>query len=139
MSRAKSTRLYGSTRGALRSSRISRPAVEKSPPRIVGARRNWPRPSPHAGFYAERDRARNYALANALCYYLLRGAPSLGEKNFAAIPALYIGELRRTRDLNKARELAFAGVDFDELYAKLKAFWNSPEQQLRAREYRKTR
>ena len=93
----------------------------------------------HAGFYAERDRARNYALANALCYYLLRGAPSLGEKNFAAIPALYIGELRRTRDLNKARELAFAGVDFDELYAKLKAFWNSPEQQLRAREYRKTR
>ena len=93
----------------------------------------------HAGFYAANGRARNYALSYALCYYLLRGAPALGETKFAAVPESYIEELRRTRDLGKARDRAFAGIDFKELHAKLKAFWNDPEQQRRAKEYRDPR
>ena len=89
----------------------------------------------HTEFYAANTRTRNYALSYALCYYLLRGAPALGEKKFAAIPTRYIAELRRTRDLDKAREFAFAGIDMRELLVKLKKFWSDREQQARARGY----
>lgn len=93
----------------------------------------------HAEFYAANNRTRNYALSYALCYYLLRGAPALGEEKFAAIPSRYIEELRRTRDPNRALGSAFAGVDIEELSAKLKKFWSDREQQRRAREYRDPR
>lgn len=91
----------------------------------------------HKGFYAENERELNYALAHALCYYLLRGAPALGEEKFAAIPNRYMSELRRTRDRDKAREHAFSGIDFAELERKHKEFWRSKNQIQRARRYRR--
>ena len=89
----------------------------------------------HAGFYAEKERERNYALAYALMYYLLRGAPANGEKAYAAIPGRYIAELRRTRSLKLAQQAAFTGVDTRELAAKLKRFWCDKQQLRRSRTY----
>lgn len=87
----------------------------------------------HAGFYDEKEREQNYALAHALMYYLLRGAPANGEKAYAAIPRRYIAELRRTRDLKQAQRAAFEGIDTRELAAKLKRFWSDKQQQRRSR------
>ena len=91
----------------------------------------------HKGFYAEGERELNYALAHALCYYLLRGAPALGEAKYAAIPMRYMDALRRTRDLDKAREHAFAGIDLTVLENKHKAFWRSKSQLQKAKHYRR--
>ena len=89
----------------------------------------------HAGFYAEKEREQNYALAHALMYYLLRGAPANGEKAYAAIPRRYIAELRRTRNLEQAQGAAFEGIDTRELSAKLKRFWSDSRQLRRSRGY----
>ena len=89
----------------------------------------------HAGFYAEKEREQNYALAYALMYYLLRGAPANGEKAYAAIPRRYLAELRRTRSLERAQKAAFEGIDTRELAAKLKRFWNDRQQLRRSRGY----
>lgn len=91
----------------------------------------------HKGFYADDEREHNYALAHALCYYLLRGAPALGEEKFSAIPGRYMSELRRTRDLDKAREHAFEGIDFALLEQKHKEFWRSKKLIMRAKHYRR--
>lgn len=91
----------------------------------------------HQGFYAEGERDLNYALAHALCYYLLRGAPALGETKYAAIPMRYMYELRRTRNPDKAREHAFSGIDLNELENKHKAFWRSKSQLQKAKLYRR--
>lgn len=90
----------------------------------------------HKDFYAEAEREHNYALAHALCYYLLRGAPALGEEKFAAIPGRYMSELRRTRSRAKALAYAFEGIDLRELERRHKEFWRSPKQLLCAKRYR---
>ena len=90
----------------------------------------------HKGFYSDGEREHNYALAHALCYYLLRGAPAMGESRFAAIPRRYIEALRRSRNLDAARSEAFKGIDTRELAAKLKAFWRDRQQIQRAKRYR---
>ncbi len=89
----------------------------------------------HAGFYAEKEREHNYALAHALLYYLLRGAPALGEKEFAALPRRYIEALRETRNPKTAQERTFADIDTRELAAKLKAFWSDRRQLRKAERY----
>lgn len=90
----------------------------------------------HKGFYAEGQRERNYALAHALCYYLLRGAPAMNETKFAAIPRRYIDALRLSRNPQAAHAAAFSGINTRELAAKLKAFWRDRQQIQRARRYR---
>jgi|GEM_PF-5972764 len=91
----------------------------------------------HQGFYAEGEREHNYALAHALCYYLLRGAPALGEAKYAAIPMRYMDELRRSRNLDRARQYAFEGIDLEALNAKHKEFWRSKSLIQKARHYRR--
>ena len=88
----------------------------------------------HAGFYAEKDREQNYALAYALMYYLLRGAPANGDGAFAALPGRYLAALRQTRDLRRAHSIALAGIDTRALAARLKGFWRDRNQLRKARQ-----
>lgn len=90
----------------------------------------------HAEFYREGERDQNYALAHALAYYLLRGAPAHGEHKYASIPSRYFNSLRRTRDLNMALTTAFTGVDTRMLAARLKAFWSNKKQMEKAKLHR---
>lgn len=87
----------------------------------------------HEQFYAEKVRIQNYALAHALMYYLLRGAPANGDKDFAAIPQRYVEALRKTRDLDEARKIAFKGIDTRKLSSRLKQFWHDKRQIRKAR------
>ena len=90
----------------------------------------------HAGFYREGERNQNYALAHALAYYLLRGAPAHGEHKYASIPMRYFSSLRRTRDREIALTTAFTGVDTKRLAARLKAFWRDRKQIEKAKLHR---
>ena len=87
----------------------------------------------HEQFYRENERNQNYALAHALMYYLLRGAPANGDKDFAAIPQRYVAALRNARDLDKAREIALDGIDTRKLATRLKNFWHDKKQIRNAR------
>ena len=88
----------------------------------------------HAGFYADHEREQNYALAYALMYYLLRGAPANGDTTFAALPGRYLEALRKTRDLRRAHAVALAGIDTRALAARLKGFWRDKNQLRKARQ-----
>ena len=90
----------------------------------------------HAEFYREGERDQNYALAHALAYYLLRGAPAHGEHKYASIPSRYFSSLRRTRDHNIALTTAFTGVDTRMLAARLKSFWKNKKQIEKAKLHR---
>ena len=90
----------------------------------------------HQEFYREGEREQNYALAHALVYYLLRGAPAHGENKYASIPSRYFNSLRRTRDLDLALTTAFTGVDTRMLAARLKAFWSNKKQIEKAKLHR---
>lgn len=88
----------------------------------------------HEQFYDAREREQNYALAYALMYYLLRGAPANGENAFAAVPGRYIEALRKTKDLSRAQAIAFEGIDTRKLASRLKNFWHDKKQLRKARQ-----
>ena len=85
-------------------------------------------------FYEEGSREQNYALAHALMYYLLRGAPANGDNTFTALPRRYVEALRKTKDLTKARETALEGVDTRKLASRLKNFWRDKKKLRKARQ-----
>lgn len=84
-------------------------------------------------FYEEGKREQNYALAHALMYYLLRGAPANGDNTFTALPRRYVEALQKTRDLKKARDMALEGIDTRQLASKLKDFWSDKKKLRKAR------
>ena len=90
-----------------------------------------------AGYYAGNRRLFHYRLGHALMYYLLRGAPALGEKEAADLPARYLEALRATRNGRRATERILIGLDTGKLAAQLKNFWSSRSALQRARRYRK--
>ncbi len=68
---------------------------------------------------------RNYLMAKALLYYLMKGASSEGKTAYAAIPARYAAALKKTGDADDATRRAFEGVNFDQLSADLRRFFSN--------------
>ena len=91
----------------------------------------------YEGYYAEKKRDFNYDLGHALMYYLLRGAPALGEKEFAELPARYLEALRATGDNEKAMARILENLDTKKLSASLKKFWSSRSQIQKAKRFKK--
>lgn len=85
-------------------------------------------------FYGE-NRDRNYPLAHGLVYYLLKGAPSSGKKNYAQIIPTYYREVAKSGNPEAATRIAFAKVDFKALAADLVKFWNNDRQIRRSIRY----
>ena len=75
-------------------------------------------------FYETSGRNRNYKLAFALLYYLLKGAPAENQRTYAAIPFVYFRELAATRNDAAARRAALSGVDAAAFNAAFRSFWN---------------
>ena len=86
-------------------------------------------------FYNRETRDRNYLLANALVYYLLKGAPANGQKEYAGIMSRYYLTFSKTRNPETAQKAAFGTVDLKRLSADLTAFWNDERQIRRSIRY----
>ncbi len=67
----------------------------------------------------------NYPLAQALLYYLWKGAPVDKKPHYAEIPGRYYDTLVETKDAAKANAAAWEGVNFEELSKDLSRFWNN--------------
>ena len=78
---------------------------------------------------------RDYLLANALVYYLLKGAPANGQKEYAGIMSRYYLTFSKTRNPETAQKAAFGTVDLKRLSADLTAFWNDERQIRRSIRY----
>ena len=76
-----------------------------------------------AEFYGEKRNV-NYPLAQALVYYLWKGAPVAGKPEYAQIPVRYYDKLVETRDAGAANAAAWEGVDLQQLGRDLSRFWN---------------
>ncbi|AVM44673.1 DUF1570 domain-containing protein [Victivallis lenta] len=74
-------------------------------------------------FYGEKRNV-NYPLAQALVYYLWKGAPVAGKPEYAQIPVRYYDKLVETRDAGAANAAAWEGVDLQQLGRDLSRFWN---------------
>lgn len=75
-------------------------------------------------YYAQADR--NYPLGYALMFFLHKGAPIMKKKNsYNEIPTKYYEALIKTRNPNKATEIAWEGVDMDEFTSEFRKFWES--------------
>lgn len=74
-------------------------------------------------FYGE-NRNVNYLLAQALIYYLWKGAPVAGKPEYAKIPLRYYDKLVETRDPAAANAAAWEGIDLPLLSKDLSRFWN---------------
>lgn len=86
-------------------------------------------------FYNRETRDRNYLLANALVYYLLKGAPANGQKEYAGIMSRYYLTFSKTRNPETAQKAAFGTVDLKRLSADLTAFWNDERRIRRSIRY----
>ena len=89
----------------------------------------------HIGFYADGARERNYMLAHALLYYLLKGAPAEGNRLYAAIPLRYCRDLQKNTP-EVALNRTFDGVDLSALSKELSDFWNNRRRLDKAERYR---
>ena len=74
-------------------------------------------------FYGE-NRNVNYLLAQALVYYLWKGAPVDDKPEYAKIPVRYYDKLVETKDPAAANAAAWEGVDMTVLAKDLSRFWN---------------
>lgn len=74
-------------------------------------------------FYGE-NRNENYLLAQALVYYLWKGAPVADCPQYAQIPRRYYEKLVETRDPAAANAAAWEGVDMAQFAKDLSRFWN---------------
>lgn len=75
-------------------------------------------------FYGQ-NRDVNYPLAQALVYYLWKGAPTDGKPEYAQIPIRYYDTLLETGSAAEANAAAFKGIDLEQLSKDLSRFWNS--------------
>ena len=85
-------------------------------------------------FYGE-NRDRNYPLAHGLMYYLLKGAPVAGKRNYAQIIPAYYREVAKSGDPAAATRAAFRQVNFRQLADDLVKFWNNDRQIRRSIRY----
>ena len=76
-----------------------------------------------AAFYGD-NREVNYLLAQALVYYLWKGAPVADRPEYAEIPLRYYDKLVETKDPAAANAAAWEGVDMAVLAKELSRFWN---------------
>ncbi|HBC87284.1 MAG TPA: hypothetical protein DCZ94_10040 [Lentisphaeria bacterium] len=90
---------------------------------------------PHSGFYSG-NRKQNYTVAWGLMFYLLKGAPSLKEKNnYSDIPYKYYDALLELKNGEKATEKAWEGVDMKKFARDFEEFWKSDTMIRRAESY----
>jgi hypothetical protein len=79
----------------------------------------------YAGFYDERTRAANYALAWGLVFFMQKGAAQLRNRNsYREILQRYYDAAGKM-SADKATEYAWKGVDMDEFVQDFSKFWNS--------------
>ncbi len=76
-----------------------------------------------ATFYEDSGRERNYLLASALVYYLLKGAPVCGQKQYADIIQKYYITYSESGNASVAFKVAFEHVDIKKLAQSLAEFW----------------
>lgn len=87
-------------------------------------------------FYDKKTVSRNYALANALVYYLLKGAPANGEKRYDGIMTRYYHTFCKTKNQETAQKEAFGTIDLKKLSADLTDFWTNERQIKRSIRYK---
>jgi hypothetical protein len=77
-------------------------------------------------FYSESGRSDNYPLAWGLLFFLQKGAPIMRSKNnYHEIPMKYYEAVIKTRDANKATDIAWKDVDMQKFADDFTKFWNS--------------
>ena len=87
-------------------------------------------------FYESKTIQNNYACANALMYFLYKGAPAIkGCEAYAEIPGRYYKTLCETHSIQKAQSAAFEGVDMKALEKSWKDFWESSSQYNKSKNY----
>jgi hypothetical protein len=91
----------------------------------------------HDEFYAGGDemRARNYALAWALVYYLRKGAPLEPDAPHAGLLDRYVAAMRTNPDGVAATAAMLAGVTVSDLERDFERFWHSPSKRGAARRH----
>lgn len=75
-------------------------------------------------FYSSPDR--NYPLGYALMFFLHKGAPVMKKKNnYSEIPTKYYEAILKTKNPEKANQIAWEGVDMNQFNHDFQEFWSN--------------
>ncbi len=89
-----------------------------------------------SGFYDEKSLSGNYRLAQALCFYLMKGCMVDGNaEKYGRVLYNYYDKLLETGEASEAEKAAWDGIDLARLSNDLKQFWNDDKLVRKAERY----